>query len=662
MNRLSLRFKLILIALIPTLFALFLSLQIAYSNKADLNRTGLAKDLVAVSAILDGVAHNHAVERGLSAGFLGSKGKVGADKLFKQRLKADEAEQKFLESLDVYGDVYAVMTSSLVDRIKNQLVEKKSVRKKIDALDKNNGSFAFYSQLNHDVLSLMSGIASRVDAGPIGRHIDSLLNILWLKERAGQSRGKLNGVFARGYASISAYSDIKSYIQDFSVRLDVVQEDESLFSYDLALELVVNPLHRDITNIENAFLSQSDSLANITGPKSGEWFPLATKRIGLIKKMADLEMEGIASLASELNQQAKNTLALLSISVAVLILIIIAGIIVASNSITNKARVIETIMGRVIENKDLTARTELRDGDELNQIGSNLDNLVIWLQEFVSDLNQISAHLQNCSQNIEGTLIENRGLVEQQHGRADLVSSSVTEMAASFKEVAASTTQSSDLAGSAKSESVENLQRMKTMESDIERMSNIIQESIETIAELAENSKDIGSILNTIQGIAEQTNLLALNAAIEAARAGDAGRGFAVVADEVRNLAQRTHESTEEIHVMIERLQSNADKASEKMSSAGNIIGASIQSVAAASKGQETVQKLIESVSENNYQIASATEEQSVVIEQIAQDVDAFANHANGILEKADQIDGNKNELATAANQIEGYLSGYKIK
>jgi methyl-accepting chemotaxis protein len=218
------------------------------------------------------------------------------------------------------------------------------------------------------------------------------------------------------------------------------------------------------------------------------------------------------------------------------------------------------------------------------------------------------------------------------------------------------------LAGSAKSESVENLQRMKTMESDIERMSNIIQESIETIAELAENSKDIGSILNTIQGIAEQTNLLALNAAIEAARAGDAGRGFAVVADEVRNLAQRTHESTEEIHVMIERLQSNADKASEKMSSAGNIIGASIQSVAAASKGQETVQKLIESVSENNYQIASATEEQSVVIEQIAQDVDAFANHANGILEKADQIDGNKNELATAANQIEGYLSGYKIK
>ena len=662
MNRLSLRFKLILLALIPTLFALFLSLQIAYSNKAGLNRADLAKDLVAVSAILDGVAHNHAVERGLSAGFLGSKGKVGADKLSKQRLKADEAEQKFLDSLDVYSDVYAVITSSLVDRIKNQLEEKKSVRKKIDTLDKNSGSFTFYSQLNHDVLSLMSGIASQVDAGPIGRHVGSLLNILWLKERAGQSRGKLNGVFARRSASISAYSDIKSYIQDFSVRLDVVQEDESLFSYDLALELVVNPLHRDIMNIENTFLSQSDSLANITGPKSGEWFPLATKRIGLIKKMADLEMEGIASLASELNQEAKNTLALLSISVAILILIIIAGIIVASNSITNKARVIETIMGRVIENKDLTARTDLRDGDELNQIGSNLDNLVIWLQEFVGDLNQISAHLQNCSQNIEGTLIENRGLVEQQHGRADLVSSSVTEMAASFKEVAASTTQSSDLAGSAKSESVENLQRMKTMESDIERMSNIIQESIETIAELAENSKDIGSILDTIQGIAEQTNLLALNAAIEAARAGDAGRGFAVVADEVRNLAQRTHESTEEIHVMIERLQSNADKASEKMSSAGNIIGASIQSVAAASKGQEAVQKLIESVSENNYQIASATEEQSIVIEQIAQDVDAFANHANGILEKAGQIDVNKNELAAAANQIEGYLSGYKTR
>jgi len=84
------------------------------------------------------------------------------------------------------------------------------------------------------------------------------------------------------------------------------------------------------------------------------------------------------------------------------------------------------------------------------------------------------------------------------------------------------------------------------------------------LQQLAQQSKEISSMVTTIRSIAEQTNLLALNAAIEAARAGEYGRGFAVVADEVRNLAARTSSSTVEIEKVVKR---NADLTGDVVTS-----------------------------------------------------------------------------------------------
>src|SRR5690606_12487263 len=95
----------------------------------------------------------------------------------------------------------------------------------------------------------------------------------------------------------------------------------------------------------------------------------------------------------------------------------------------------------------------------------------------------------------------------------------------------------------------------------IELLSSSVRTAVSHMHTLSTYAKEIATVLALARAIAEQTNLLALNAAIEAARAGEMGRGFAVVADEVRNLAQRTQKSTEEIHSMITRLQTNTESA-----------------------------------------------------------------------------------------------------
>lgn len=97
------------------------------------------------------------------------------------------------------------------------------------------------------------------------------------------------------------------------------------------------------------------------------------------------------------------------------------------------------------------------------------------------------------------------------------------------------------------------------------KISQQLDQAMETIALLNEQSKKITAIVSTISAIAEQTNLLALNAAIEAARAGEQGRGFAVVADEVRSLASRTSQSTDEINAMVLENQALTNKITEVM-------------------------------------------------------------------------------------------------
>ena len=195
----------------------------------------------------------------------------------------------------------------------------------------------------------------------------------------------------------------------------------------------------------------------------------------------------------------------------------------------------------------------------------------------------------------------------------------------------------------------------------IRQLADDIEDTSKTINALEVESKNIGTVLNVIQGIAEQTNLLALNAAIEAARAGESGRGFAVVADEVRSLAQRSQESTEEIKQIIDRLQSGARTAVDKMERGRNQANLTVEQAEQAGQALDAITNAIMSINDMNTQIASAAEEQSAVAEEINRNVVTIAEVADETAASAQQTTDTSGELAALAMELHELISEFSI-
>ena len=298
--------------------------------------------------------------------------------------------------------------------------------------------------------------------------------------------------------------------------------------------------------------------------------------------------------------------------------------------------------------------------DELGKLAIAANILRDFLSDTFTRLKRSTADLDIASGELNSIATLMAQGTREQFSRTDQVATAMHEMSATAQEVAR---HAAEAAGAADAADSAARQGETVMQATIKTITDIrgeISNTSEVIRRLEADSGRIGKVLEVIRGIAEQTNLLALNAAIEAARAGEQGRGFAVVADEVRTLAQRTAESTAEIHQIIDTVQTGAVNAMRAIESGQSRSEEGVTQVTQAGATLQLITSAVEAIRDMNRQIATAAEEQTSVAEDISRNLTeitaiATANQEN--VQRTESAGQNLHVLSGQLNEVTQRLS-----